>query len=280
MTTDLKVSGVTLGKTNPLVLIAGPCVIEDEESSLRSAEAIKKIAGGLGMGFIFKSSYTKDNRSKATAYTGPGLDAGLSILEKVKKEIGVPVLSDVHCKSEVNAAAEVLDVLQIPAYLSQQTGLALAAGTTGKPVNIKKGQFIGPREMRNTIGKIEHTGNRKIMLTERGSCFGYNNLVVDMRSFPILASFGYPVIFDVTHSVRIYGTPSSESAGGEPQYVPHLARAAVAAGCDGIFIEAHRDPPQAKCDACSVLPISFLGGLLKVLKEIDDIVKVKRLEDQ
>lgn len=278
MATDLKVSGVTVGRTNPLVLIAGPCVIEDEESSLWAAEAIKKTAAGLGIGFIFKSSYTKDNRSKATSYTGPGLDIGLRILEKVKKEVGVPVLSDVHCKSEVSAAAEVLDILQIPAYLSQQTGLALAVGTTGKPVNIKKGQFIGPREMKNSIGKIEHTGNRKIMLTERGSCFGYNNLVVDMRSFPMLASFGYPVIFDVTHSVRIYGTPSSESTGGEPQYIPHLARAAVAAGCDGIFIEVHKDPRQAKCDACSMLPISFLEELLRVLKEIDEIVKAKRVE--
>ena len=279
MTTDLKVREVSVGRASPLVLIAGPCVIENEESSLRAAEAIKKIAAGLQMGFIFKSSYTKDNRSKATAYTGPGLDVGLRILEKVKREIGVPVLSDVHCRSEVDAAAEVLDVLQIPAYLSQQTGLALAVGTAGKPVNIKKGQFIGPKEMKNSIGKIEHTGNRKIMLTERGSCFGYNSLVVDMRSFPILASFGYPVIFDVTHSVRIYGTPSSESAGGEPQYVPHLARAAVAAGCDGIFIEVHEDPQQAKCDACSMLPISYLEELLKELKEIDEIVRAKRMEE-
>lgn len=279
MTTDLKVMGVSIGRRSSLTLIAGPCVIESEESSLRAAEAIKKIAEGLEMGFIFKSSYTKDNRSKASAYTGPGLDAGLRILDKVKKEVGVPVLSDVHCKSEVKEAAEVLDVLQIPAYLSQQTGLALAVGETGKPVNIKKGQFIGPREMKNSIGKIEHTGNRKIMVTERGSCFGHNNLVVDMRSFPILTSFGYPVIFDVTHSVRIYGIPSSESAGGEPQYVPHLARAAVGAGCDGIFIEVHEDPHQAKCDACSMLPISFLGELLKDLKKIDEIVRQKRAEE-
>lgn len=273
MTAVLKVGDVSIGGATPLALIAGPCVIESEVSTLNAAEAIGRIASELGMVFIFKSSYTKDNRSSAAAYTGPGLDEGLRILEKVRKEVGVPVLSDVHCREEVKAAAEVLDVIQIPAYLSQQTRLALEVGTTGKAVNLKKGQFIGPREMKNSIGKIEHTGNRKIMVTERGSCFGYNNLIVDIRSFPILASFGYPVIFDVTHSVRVYGTPSGDPAGGEPRYVPYLARAAVAAGCDGIFIEAHEDPRLAKCDACSMVPISLLKDLLSELNEIDRIVR-------
>jgi len=266
----MKIGTIPIGGVNPLFLIAGPCVIEDEDSTLRTAEAIGKIAAQLDMGFIFKSSYLKDNRSSATAYVGPGLDKGLRILERVRREVGIPVLSDVHCREEVESASSVLDVIQIPAYLSQQTRLAVLVGRTGKPVNLKKGQFTGPFEMRNAIGKIEWTGNRRIMVTERGSCFGYNNLVVDMRSLPILASLGYPVVFDVTHSVRVYGTPSGDPSGGEPQYVPYLACAAVAAGCDGIFIETHEDPARAKCDACSMLPISSLARLLEKLVRIEE----------
>jgi 2-dehydro-3-deoxyphosphooctonate aldolase (KDO 8-P synthase) len=269
MTSELRIGTFSMGGASPLFLIAGPCVIEDEGSTLRVAESIGKVTARLGMGFIFKSSYMKDNRSSATAYMGPGLDEGLRILERVKREVGVPVLSDVHCREEVSAASSVLDVIQIPAYLSQQTRLTVEVGRTGKPVNLKKGQFIGPRDMRNAIGKIEYTGNRKIIVTERGTCFGYNNLVVDMRSIPILASLGYPVVFDVTHSVRVYGTPSGDPAGGEPQFIPHLACAAVAAGCDGIFIETHQNPAEAKCDACSMLPISSLAGLLEKLMKID-----------
>ncbi len=278
MTAELKVGNIGIGGNNPLFLIAGPCVIEDERSCIRTAETIAKIAKRVGMGFIFKSSYTKDNRSRADAYMGPGLEEGLRTLEKVRKDVGVPVLSDVHCREEVGAAAEVLDILQIPAYLSQQTRLAIAAGRTGKPVNLKKGQYIGPAQMKNAIGKIEYTGNRKIILTERGSCFGYNNLVVDVRSFPILASLGYPVVFDVTHSVRVYGTPSDDPSGGEPVFVPYLARAAVAAGCDGIFIETHENPSEAKCDACSMLPLSSLAILLSELLEISEVVRRRRDE--
>lgn len=270
MTAELHIGKVAVGGTHPLLLIAGPCVIEDEDSSLRVAENLREAAGELGIGYVFKSSYMKDNRSSATAYMGPGLDKGLRVLERVRREVGVPVLSDVHCREEVEPASEVLDVIQIPAYLSQQTRLALAVGRTGKPVNLKKGQFIGPTEMKNAIGKIEHTGNRKLMLTERGTCFGYGGLVVDMRSLPILASFGYPVIFDVTHSVRVYGTPSADPAGGEPRFIPYLACAAVAAGCDGIFIETHENPGEAKCDACSMLPVSSLPELLRRLVRIDE----------
>ena len=266
----MNIGSIQIGGASPLFLIAGPCVIESEDSTLRTAEAIAEIAAGMEMGFIFKSSYLKDNRSSATSYVGPGLDEGLRILERVRSEVGAPVLSDVHCREEVEAASSVLDVIQIPAYLSQQTRLTVLVGRAGKPVNLKKGQFIGPTEMRNAVGKIESTGNRQIMVTERGACFGYNNLVVDMRSFPILASLGYPVVFDVTHSVRVYGTPSGDPSGGEPQYVPYLACAAVAAGCDGIFIETHEDPAKAKCDACSMLPISSLAGLLDKLVRIDE----------
>jgi 2-dehydro-3-deoxyphosphooctonate aldolase (KDO 8-P synthase) len=276
MTRELRVGSVSIGGSNPLVLIAGPCVIEGEESSVRAARSIKRIADGLGLGFIFKSSYLKDNRSDVSAYAGPGLEKGLEILSKVKKEVGVPVLSDVHCREEVKAAAEVLDVIQIPAYLSKQTRLALAVGATGKPVNIKKGQFIGPMEMRDVIGKIEHAGNRRILLTERGSCFGYRSLVVDMKSFPMLASFGYPVIFDVTHSSKSYGIPAGDSGSGGPLYAACLARAAVGAGCDGIFIEAHDDPANAKCDGSSMLPISSLGKLLSDLKKIDEVVRANK----
>jgi 2-dehydro-3-deoxyphosphooctonate aldolase (KDO 8-P synthase) len=280
LTAELKVGNVKMGGRNPLFLIAGPCVIEDEVSCLRTAEVIAKIASRVGIGFVFKSSYMKDNRSKADAYMGPGLLEGLRILERIRRDVGVPVLSDVHCREEVAAAAEVLDIIQIPAYLSQQTRLALAAGRTGKAVNLKKGQFVAPAQMKNAVGKIEYTGNRKIILTERGSCFGYNSLVVDMRSFPVLASLGYPVVFDVTHSVRVYGTPSDDPSGGEPVFVPYLARAAVAAGCDGIFIETHENPAQARCDACSMLPVSSLESLLGELLDINEVVRGRRDEGE
>lgn len=270
-TVEIRIGDLSIGGGSPLFLICGPCVIEDEDSTLRAAETIAGIAGSLGLGFVFKSSYLKDNRSQRSGYMGPGLEEGLKILERVKREVGVPVLSDVHCREEVKPASEVLDIVQIPAYLSQQTRLAVAVGETGKPVNLKKGQFIGPKEMKNAVGKVESTGNKKIILTERGACFGYNNLVVDIRSFPILSELGYPVVFDVTHSVRVYGTPSREPGGGEPRFIPYLACAAVAAGCDGVFIEAHPDPVNAKCDACSMLPISSLSRLLGRLRRIDEI---------
>lgn len=272
----VRVGEITIGDNHPLVLIAGPCVIEDEITVLRMAEKIKKVSGELNIPVIFKSSYLKDNRSSAATYQGPGLEEGLEILQRVKKEFTMPVLSDVHSAEEVNRAAEVLDILQIPAYLSMQTSLALAIGKTGKAVNVKKGQFIHPADMAHTVGKLESVGNHNILLTERGSCFGYRNLVVDFRSLPIMRSLGYPVVFDPTHTIRNYGISSSDKAGGNPEFIHHLARAGVAVGCDAIFIETHDDCVNAKCDAASMLPFEKLKHLLEVLLEIDGIVKKRR----
>jgi 2-dehydro-3-deoxyphosphooctonate aldolase (KDO 8-P synthase) len=225
------------------------------------------------MPFIFKSSFTKDNRSSVEYYQGPGLEKGLAMLAEVKKQIGVPVLSDIHNPQQARPAAEVLDVIQIPAYMSMQTSLTLAAAETGKPVNVKKGQFLHPKDMEKVVKKIESTGNRSILLTERGTVFGYHNLVVDMRSFPIMRKFGYPVVFDITHSVRIYGVPSSSPEGGTPWFVPYLARAGVAAGCDAVFIETHPDCKNALCDASSMWPLQRLEELLEQILEIDRVAK-------
>jgi len=268
----VRVGEVTVGAGAPLAVIAGPCVIESEDQSLAVAEKVSRMARELGLGYIFKSSYTKDNRSSADFYSGPGLDEGLRILEKVRREVGVPVLSDVHCRSEVAAAAEVLDVVQIPAYLSQQTALALAVGRSARAVNVKKGQFTAPEDMGAVVRKIESTENRNLMLTERGSCFGYRTLVVDYRSLAILRRFGYPVVFDATHSVRVYGRPSKDPSGGEPEYIPLLARAAVAAGCDAVFIETHPEPERALCDASSMWVLDRLKPLLEQLRAIHALV--------
>lgn len=268
----VRVGDIRIGGGNPIVLICGPCVIEDRDTMLRAAEGIKKIAGKLNLPLIFKSSYLKDNRSSELSYQGPGLDAGLKMLQMIKSEFAVPVLSDVHDQHDVPAAAEVLDVLQIPAYLSMQTSLAVAAGKSGKPVNVKKGQFLDPTDMGKVVEKIENTGNRNIMLTERGSSFGYHNLVVDMRSFAIMRSLGYPVVFDPTHSVRVYGISSADPAGGRPEFVPALTRAAVAAGVDVLFIESHPDPTCAQCDAASQWPLPLLEGLLRQVVEIEKTV--------
>lgn len=269
----IKVGNIKIGNGNPLALIAGPCVIESEKVVMETAKRVKEISERLKIPFIFKSSYLKDNRSSANSYQGPGLKKGLEILKKVKREFDVPILSDVHDQHDAETAAEVLDIIQIPAYLSMQTGLTLAVARTGKVVNVKKGQFLDPRDVRHIIGKIESVGNYNILLTERGSCFGYRNLVVDMRSFPILRSLGYPVVFDSTHAIRVYGVPSSDPAGGNPEFVPHLSRAAVAAGCDAIFIETHPNCSEALCDAASMWPLDKLEGLLIQLKEIDGLVK-------
>lgn len=267
----VQVREIKIGGGNPLVLIAGPCVIESESVVMRTAERIKEISERLKIPFIFKSSYLKDNRSSASSYQGPGLERGLEILSKVREQFDIPVLSDVHDQHDAQTAAEVLDVIQLPAYLSMQTGLTLAIARTGKPINVKKGQFLDPRDVKNIIGKIESVGNQGILLTERGTCFGYHNLVVDMRSFPIMRSLGYPVVFDATHAVRIYGVPSSHPAGGTPEFVPYLSRAAVAAGCDAIFIETHPNPKEALCDASSMWPLDKLEGLLMQLKEINEV---------
>ncbi|RKY86817.1 3-deoxy-8-phosphooctulonate synthase [candidate division KSB1 bacterium] len=269
----VKINNIKIGAKNPLCLIAGPCVIEGEEIVLRIATKIKKITEKLNMPFIFKSSYKKDNRSSAESYQGPGLEKGLKILEKVKKKLDVPVLSDVHGIEEVDVAAEVLDVIQIPAYLSMQTSLTLKVGKTGKPVNVKKGQFLHPLDMKNVIGKLEFTGNYNILLTERGSCFGYRQLVADMKSLPMMRSLGYPVVLDSTHIIRNYGISSSAPAGGSPEYIPHISRAGVAAGCDAIFIETHDNLCEALCDASSMLPLEKLKDLLAQLIEIDHIVR-------
>ncbi len=272
----IHVGSVPIGENYPLVLIAGPCVIESLDLVLQVADTVSKICAKLKIPYIFKSSYLKDNRSSSLSFQGPGLEEGLKILEKVKNEIGVPVLSDVHDQHNMKAAAEVLDVIQIPAYLSMQTSLTLAAARTGKVINVKKGQFLDPHDVKNIVGKIEGEGNYNILLTERGSCFGYHNLVVDMRSFKIMREIGYPVVFDATHSIRIYGIPSSDPRGGVPQFVPALSRAAVAAGIDAIFIETHPHCSDALCDAASMWPLDLLEPLLLQLKDIDEMVRSQK----
>ena len=269
----VNISGIPVGGGNPFVLIAGPCVIEGEDIALHAAEWIKQIVDRLGIPWIYKSSFLKDNRSSVEYYQGPGLEEGLRILRKVKETFDVPVLSDVHESWQAAPAAEVLDVIQIPAYLSMQTSLAVAVAKTGKPVNVKKGQFLDPRDMSKVIGKINSQGNDQILLTERGSFFGYRNLVVDMRSLPIMRKLGYPVVMDATHSVRNYGVPSADPRGGSPEFVPYLARAAVAAGVDAVFIETHPNCAEALCDASSMWPLQKLEELLKQLKEIDALVR-------
>lgn len=269
----VQVDSIFIGGNNPLALIAGPCVIESEDIVLRTADRIQQITRKLGIPFIFKSSYTKDNRSSAKSFQGPGLEEGLKILQKVKKEFGIPVLSDVHHPHDMEKAKEVLDVIQIPAYLCMQTSLVLAAARTEKVLNVKKGQFLEPSDMRHIIGKIEGEGNHQILLTERGSCFGYHNLVVDMRAFQIMRGLGYPVVFDPTHAIRIYGISSTDPRGGTPQFVPGLSRAAVAYGIDAIFIETHPNCREALCDAASMWPLEYLEPLLIQLKEIDELIR-------
>ncbi|MBI4727417.1 3-deoxy-8-phosphooctulonate synthase [candidate division TA06 bacterium] len=273
MTKLLNIGKVKIGGSAPLALIAGPCVMEDEAVVLKTAEEIKKIADKLKIGLIFKSSYKKDNRSSAKSYQGPGLEYGLKLLEKVKKQFDIPVLSDVHYPEEVAACAQVLDVIQIPAYLCMQTELTLKVAKTGKVVNVKKGQFLAPEDVGHIVKKIEETGNTNILLTERGSCFGYHNLVVDYKALPIMRSLGYPVVFDVTHTIRKYGKPSSDPKGGSPEFIEPLARAGVACGCDAIFIETHPKPGQAKCDAASMLELSKLERLLGSLMELDAVAR-------
>ena len=272
-TKEITIKDVVIGGDNRLVLIGGPCVIESESLNMKVAEKLREITERLGMGFIYKSSYAKDNRSSVKNYYGPGIEEGLRILEKIKNTFGIPVLSDVHYPDEVDMASEVLDVIQIPAFLSMQTKLALKVASTGKPVNVKKAQFLAPEDMRHVVGKLEAGGSKDILLTERGTVFGYHNLVVDMRSFRTMRKLGYPVVFDVTHTVRRYGIPSSDPRGGSPEDVPALARAGVAAGIDAIFIETHPEPHKALSDAYSMLPLDEVEELLKVLLEIDAIVK-------
>ena len=271
-TKEIRIGDLKAGGENALFLIAGPCVIEDEKITLYSAEVIKKVCDKLDIPFIFKSSYDKANRSSIQSFRGVGLKKGLAVLEKVKRTHSVPVLSDVHSVDEAKEAAGVLDIIQIPAFLCRQTDLVVEAAKTGKPINIKKGQFISPWEMKNVIEKIESTGNKNIFLTERGTFFGYNNLVVDMKSIPIMRGFGYPVVFDVTHSLQLPGG-LGKSSGGLREFIPYLARAAVACGCDGIFMEVHPQPEHALCDGPNMVALRDLPRLLQQLKDIDSLVR-------
>ncbi len=269
------VGNIEIG-SDQLFLISGPCVIESEKIMMSTAEELKKIEERIGIPIIYKSSFTKDNRSDASYYMGPGLDEGLKLLDRIKKEFGFSILSDVHYPEQISAAAEVLDIIQIPAYLCMQTTLALAAGNSGKVVNIKHGQFLAPENMIKPVKKIETTGNHKIILTERGFTLGYNDLVVDPRSFYHLQETGYPVVFDVTHSIRKYGIPSADPSGGARQYLEVLGRSAIAAGVDGLFIETHPCPSEALCDAASQLDITKLEEYMKPLIEIHNIVSQYR----
>ena len=271
MGNPVNIGTVKLGDGRSLFLIGGPCAIESEEIVLRTAEVLKKVTSELKIPFIFKSSYDKANRSSLNSFRGPGLEKGLRILQKVKEKIEVPVLSDVHRLEEVEQAAQVLDILQIPAFLCRQTDLVLAAARTGKPVNVKKGQFMAPWDMHNIVEKITSTGNRQVLLTERGTSFGYNNLVADMRSIPIMKQFGYPVVFDATHSVQLPGA-KGDASGGQREFVPSLARAAVAAGCDGLFMEIHPDPDSALSDGPNMVPLGDVKQLLEQLKRIYEVV--------
>jgi 2-dehydro-3-deoxyphosphooctonate aldolase (KDO 8-P synthase) len=270
----IQVGPVTIGGGAPLALIGGPCAIENEKHALMTAERLAGIAADKHVGFIYKSSYDKANRSSVRSYRGPGLIEGLRILRKVRETVGVPVLSDVHDVSEIAPAAEVLDILQIPAFLCRQTDLLLAAGRTGKPVNVKKGQFVAPRDMKNVVEKVRSTGNAAVLLTERGATFGYNNLVVDMRGLADMRALGVPVVFDATHSVQLPGGEGDRS-GGERAYVPALARAAVAFGVDALFMEMHEDPDrtlpdgQPLSDGPNMLRIDDLPRLLDQLRGIE-----------
>jgi 2-dehydro-3-deoxyphosphooctonate aldolase (KDO 8-P synthase) len=262
-----------VGETAPLLVIAGPCVIEDESTTVAIASELKEIQKRLNIPLVFKASFDKANRTSIHSYRGPGLTAGLDLLDFIRARFELPVLSDVHQVSEIEKAAQVLDVIQIPAFLCRQTDLLTAAGRTGRPINVKKGPFLSPWDMRFVLEKITGTGNEQILLTERGTSFGYNNLVVDMRSLPILSGFGYPVIFDATHSVQLPGGGEGVS-GGERKFVPFLARAAVAAGVQGVFLEVHPDPKKALCDGANSWPLDRLETLLRGLMAIHEL-KIK-----
>jgi 2-dehydro-3-deoxyphosphooctonate aldolase (KDO 8-P synthase) len=271
-TREIALGSLRLGGGNPLFLIAGPCVIESEAHARGMAERVSKIAADAGVPYIFKASFDKANRSSGKAYRGPGLQEGLRILGKIKADLNLPILTDIHDISQAGSAAEVCDILQIPAFLSRQTDLLIAAGKTGRIINVKKGQFLSPWDMGNVAEKVASTGNTKIILTERGASFGYQNLVVDMRSFPVMQKLGYPVVYDVTHSVQLPGG-QGHASGGQPEFIEPLARAGVAAGVDGIFLETHDNPAAALSDGANALPLAQLPGLLAKLKELSSVVR-------
>jgi 2-dehydro-3-deoxyphosphooctonate aldolase (KDO 8-P synthase) len=269
---EISIGDVRIGGNQPLFLIAGPCVIESEEHALMVAERLTEITAHARVPFIFKASYDKANRSSEHSYRGPGLSEGLRILKKIKDRFGVPILTDIHDASQAAPVAEVADVLQIPAFLSRQTDLLVAAGKTGRVVNLKKGQFLSPWEIANAVEKVAKTGNDRIFLTERGASFGYQNLVVDMRSFPIMRKTGCPVVFDVTHSVQLPGG-AGKSSGGQPEFIEPLARAGTAVGVDGIFLEVHENPAKALSDGTNALPLTELPALLGKLSQIAALVR-------
>jgi len=274
----VQIGSVTIGGGHPLVLIAGPCVIESEQHALAIARAVREVAGLSGVPYIFKASYDKANRTSLASFRGPGLRDGLRVLARVKEAVGVPILTDIHEPAQAAPVAEVADVLQIPAFLSRQTDLLVAAARTGRAVNIKKGQFLSPRDMRHAIAKVTGSGNERVLVTERGASFGYNNLVVDMRAFPILRALGYPVVFDVTHSLQLPGAGDGVTA-GLAEFIDPLAAAGVAAGVDGIFMEVHENPAEAKSDAQNALRLDRLARLLSRLARIDAIAREARTGD-
>jgi 2-dehydro-3-deoxyphosphooctonate aldolase (KDO 8-P synthase) len=263
----IKVGNINCG-ADELFLISGPCVIEDEKIMMETAEMLKKVGERLHVPIIYKSSFSKDNRSSLSYYNGPGLDKGVKMLAKIKEQFGFPLLTDIHYPDQAMAAGEVCDVLQIPAYLCMQTGLMVAAAKTKRVINIKHGQFLAPENMKHPAAKCVEAGNDQIILTERGYTMGYNDLVVDPRSFYHLAQLGYPVVFDITHSIRKYGIPSADAKGGAREFLPVLGRAGIASGVDGVFIETHPDPSTALCDAASQLCVYDLEEFLKPLLEL------------
>ncbi len=273
--TEIQIGPIKVGKGNPPLLIAGPCVLEDLDIALTIGSFMKEATSRAGFSYIFKASFDKANRTSIDSYRGPGLEKGLEILLQVKKKLNCPVTTDIHEPSQAQIVAEVVDLLQIPAFLCRQTDLLVAAGKTKRPVNIKKGQFLAPWDMVHPVNKIRSTGNKNILLTERGASFGYNNLVVDMRSLPIMSSLNCPVIFDATHSVQLPGGGKGCSS-GQREFIPNLSRAAVACGCDGLFMEVYPEPEKARCDGANSLALRDVPGLLATLKKIFEIIKDER----
>lgn len=273
MTRKITVGNVNIGGGSPLALIAGPCVMESPELCIEVATTVKEITDDLGIPYVFKASFDKANRTSGKGFRGPGIEKGLEILAEIKSKLGLPVLTDIHEATQVAEVAKVVDIMQIPAFLCRQTDLVMAAANTGKAVNIKKGQFLAPWDMKNVVDKFLSTGNENLLLTERGTSFGYNTLIVDMCSFPVMRSYGSPVIFDATHSVQRPGGQGT-SSGGAREFIPHLIRAAVAVGIDGLFMEVHPDPENALCDAASMLKLSNLREVLSVAKKIEQAAKL------
>lgn len=269
---EIAIADFKIGKNNPLALIAGPCVIEEEKICVDIATEIKDIARRLDMPFVFKASFDKANRSSINSYRGPGLKKGLSILGKIKHKLNIPITTDVHCVNEVKKVAKVVDIIQIPAFLCRQTDLIVEAAKTKKIINVKKGQFLSPQDIKNIILKINSTGNSNILITERGTSFGYQNLVVDFRSIPIMQSFGYPIVFDATHSIQLPGAAGNSSL-GEKEFVPYLSRAAVAVGCNALFLEVHKNPKEALCDSSNMINLEELYSLLKKIKILSELVQ-------